>query len=468
MPLPLHEYLGVKASALKKEGVFNKFVDIDSMLHVDPALLSTSRHEEMRDAHAALRHRFNQLIHLIDSIQQPKDISWRAAAKQLTFSEPKGSALGYSQGHTRGLGVGPDLAEQLLRTSIEIVNRGIRDPELFELLPLFQNNVGPDRLSDMSIVVGMQQFLRFTERVSATLQIGTERYRYGGTEYHVPMWKEHDEPLLLFPEDVLRDLPVALDWDDVDIVCAYNDELRTSANQLVGRTWKEAIRIHKKDELLGILLDLPEALRDLVEQYKSKSRDAYDFAKDPKGEIVWYAKAIAFAGQHPLNLSLGASPNPAEAIAVVRAIIGHFKKLIEHNGLWEVIHDRPERTSQLTFYAIADAYCKANDLDLSPEANGGRGPVDFKLSRGANVKILVEVKRSTNTRLFHGFERQLPIYEAAEDSQHSFFLVVQETKRRTKALHKVLKLELERRSRSLRTPEVRIVDASPKPSASKS
>ena len=44
---------------------------------------------------------------------------------------------------------------------------------------------------------------------------------------------------------------------------------------------------------------------------------------------------------------------------------------------------RHERFAQLLFYAIAAAYCEANDIDVSPESDAGAGPVDFKLSSGA-------------------------------------------------------------------------------------
>jgi len=33
------------------------------------------------------------------------------------------------------------------------------------------------------------------------------------------------------------------------------------------------------------------------------------------------------------------------------------------------------------------SYCQANNLDLSPESDAGRGPVDFKISQGFNDKI---------------------------------------------------------------------------------
>ncbi|MEZ6192419.1 MAG: hypothetical protein R3C45_14180 [Phycisphaerales bacterium] len=76
-------------------------------------------------------------------------------------------------------------------------------------------------------------------------------------------------------------------------------------------------------------------------------------------------------------------------MSVVFKVIDHFKQLVENNGLNEVIYPCKEKASQLLFFAIADAYCRANNLDLSPEVDSGRGPVDFKVSSGSDIRVLV-------------------------------------------------------------------------------
>jgi hypothetical protein len=67
---------------------------------------------------------------------------------------------------------------------------------------------------------------------------------------------------------------------------------------------------------------------------------------------------------------------------------------------------RPQREvfAQRLFYATADTYCEANDVG----AKFGNRPVDFKLSTGYRGTLLVEVKKSDNPSLLHGFEVQLP------------------------------------------------------------
>jgi hypothetical protein len=77
-----------------------------------------------------------------------------------------------------------------------------------------------------------------------------------------------------------------------------------------------------------------------------------------------------------------------------------FKKNIEENKLLLYREDgraRHEVFAQRLFFAVADAYCDANNVDLSREVNAGNGPVDFKLSIGYKGRILVEVKKSSNS-----------------------------------------------------------------------
>src|SRR5690242_12148223 len=60
---------------------------------------------------------------------------------------------------------------------------------------------------------------------------------------------------------------------------------------------------------------------------------------------------------------------------------------------------RKEKAAQLAFFGIANAYCEANNFDISPEADGGAGPVDFKISKGYEYRVVVEMKLSSNSNL---------------------------------------------------------------------
>ncbi len=82
-----------------------------------------------------------------------------------------------------------------------------------------------------------------------------------------------------------------------------------------------------------------------------------------------------------------------------------------------------ERAAQLLYYAIADSFCIANNIDISPEANMGGGPIDFKFSKGYHARVLVEMKRSQGT-VRHGYEKQLEFYKDAARTFHGIFVVI--------------------------------------------
>ena len=75
-----------------------------------------------------------------------------------------GIGLGFSE-KAPGSGFGPKIARMVLETAFDIVKSGIEDPEFFQLLPLFQDNVGPDRLSDMIATLILPDIQAYTERV---------------------------------------------------------------------------------------------------------------------------------------------------------------------------------------------------------------------------------------------------------------------------------------------------------------
>ena len=75
-----------------------------------------------------------------------------------------------------------------------------------------------------------------------------------------------------------------------------------------------------------------------------------------------------------------------------------------------------EKTVQKTFHGVASYYCKTNDLDISPETNTGRSPVDFKISRGGD-KTVIEIKLTSNKDCLHGFEVQIEEYAKSEETE---------------------------------------------------
>src|SRR5207245_11722341 len=62
--------------------------------------------------------------------------------------------------------------------------------------------------------------------------------------------------------------------------------------------------------------------------------------------------------------------------------------------------------------------------DVTTEANDGRGPVDFKISRGSRDKTLVEMKLAKNTQLERNIEKKTEIYQIASDAGNAIKAVI--------------------------------------------
>jgi hypothetical protein len=152
-------------------------------------------------------------------------------------------------------------------------------------------------------------------------------------------------------------------------------------------------------------------------------------------------------------------------------ILTQFKKNIEENRLYEFLYKddgkpRHEVFAQRLFYAVGDAYCQANDVDLSREPNAGNGPVDFKLSAGYSGRLLVEIKKSNNSALLNGFEKQLPEYEKSEGAEESIYLILRVAESDS-FIRSVLAVREKRIAAGKKVPNVFVIDARKKVSASK-
>ena len=114
--------------------------------------------------------------------------------------------------------------------------------------------------------------------------------------------------------------------------------------------------------------------------------------------------------------------------------------------------------------------CEATDVDMSREANAGRGPVDFKFSAGWRRRALIEVKLLSSSKLRQGAQAQLPQYLASEQVSCAYYMCVGFTDRdlHPERLAAVRDMCSRHQDRSGLLVIPRFIDARPKASASRS
>jgi len=471
MPTRLSTFLSVRPSSLKRHGVFDALIGIDSRLFVDPILLKRLRIPELRDSRKHFEAYFQAILLLLAKSQKEGDVAWRGAAKRLVFKETKGVSLGYGISTSDGRGIGPVLGHRLLQTASEIVAMGISDPAIFELLGLFEEDFGPDRLSDMTISIIKEDLFEYSARVAQSLGLRKLlKVKTAHGSYKLPKGPDPQKPLVFIPSRILRRLPVAQSWDEIGDVVFFNETLRRRLNHIISDYWRKGVSV-LKEHLRATLLGNPKEFRELLKGYNSYEGTPYDLVSDPQGLLSWFELGQDFAKDYPLTLNLKTSPTLDEIQGIVETIVVHFKELIEHNGLNLHLYDtsgKPlhERYSQRLFFSVADSYCKANNIDLTPEPNAGSGPVDFKFSRGYALRVLVEIKLSTNKQLVHGYEKQLPTYERSEKTNRSVYVIVRVTGSES-TIKRILKLRDAAVASGKTVPNVIVIDGHRKPSASK-
>jgi len=463
--------LGSSPDIFKKKGIFDGFTEIDTKLYIDPYLLTHSSAKEIRAGGKKFKKYFADTIKIFNQIKRPTGVIWRNAVERLVFQEVAEVGLGYSAGTKHGSGIGPKLAEALAYTAHEIIAAGIKDPEIFELIGLLEDGIGADRISDMTANIIRESLYMYSNRIAKELKLLSAEFKYNNNVYKLPFDKITQKYIILIPQDILRNLPVAYDWSGIDVVCAHNRALRTQVNKVIGNTWKSATKKVPKKTLKETLIKNPLVLKDLIERYKTKDGLPYDFDLDPLGELAWYQNALDYVDNFPLDLSAYRDVDSKKIYPLVQKLCGQFKQLVENNRLYELMYNesgklKNERAAQLLFYGLADSYCQVNNIDMSREVNAGKGPVDFKFSVGYKARVNVEMKYSGNQSLVDGYVEQIEAYNKAEKTEYSIFLVVKTGKHDTK-LRKIKDIYLEKVKTKERAPEIIIVDAGIQSSASK-
>ena len=468
------ETFRIDPGELDRLGVLDPTLAIDTKLFIDPLLFGQSAHAEIHTAAVKeYRAHFELVIRCLAASRQRDDVAWRAARRLLQFHEIGGTCLGYGAGSIHGSGFGTDLTERLLRTGKEIVELGIRDPDLFPVMSLLEARIGSDRVSDMATNAAFSALAAFNARVLAALGLEAEDFEIGdkrGSFVRNPL-QTRRTPVILVPRDILRALPIAHDWDGVASAASHNESLRRRVSAHITHIW--AVREKRDREVLRRqALASREAFATLLDAVHEVPTEPYDVEGDPAGLATWARVAARYVAQHPLALT-GPATSETEidyVHRVVGEIVTHFRQLVENNGLNKVLYaggrPRSESIAQRVFFGIADAYCRANDVDIAPEIDVGTGKIDFQFSRGYRSRVILEVKLSSNGKLVAAYTTQLGAYKDAQQTTRAIYLVI-DVGGMGKKDDALVAARNAAAARGDPVSELEFVDARPRPPASK-
>ncbi|MBZ5590559.1 MAG: hypothetical protein LAO05_18570, partial [Acidobacteriia bacterium] len=424
-------------TALAEHGAFNISLINDLPLFIDPFLLFNSDNPNYQQLHADV----------IAYLRFLRDQSARGALPDgllkawFMFPEVKQTWLGFSQEGNCGSGLGPDFAHALnenLHTLLanfgeEQLTRGSH----LEKLCLINEGVGRDNISDFTTHLIRDFLARYTEEF-AHKYLALEQYRrfavakarfnyetrtWETRHYDLPFWK--GDYILLTPEDMLtkdetwisrRDLlhryeKIANSVDDVQLRAQLNEYLR-------GELTPDAKGKDREAVVAGAIRRFPQ----VIEYYIREREDHGDEAVAASEEQVAIVRHVFIDQVRSLALNLRSTTSfyeiPGDTLDEARTRLAYLRDVIENKGGHKIFYvDGEPLHREADLHVLYRLTWFATPSDVSQEVNDGRGPADFKVSRGAFDKTLIEFKLASNTKLRRNLERQTEVYSKASDTR---------------------------------------------------
>jgi hypothetical protein len=447
-------------TSLEELGVFDSLLNEDSNYFINIKRLKSTKVPEFSDSYNKINNFFRDIGILLKASKNKQDKNYRTALKKFDFPEVQGINLGFSKGK-RGAGFGKILKEKIINDASEIIKSGSEQPEIFHLVGLFEENVGPDRLSDMVARLIYDEIVLYTKNINELLGINQDNYPNIEFVNGLAINSYKKCEILLLPVDILHELPIAKDWEDIDRVCRENEIIREEINGLVEKEWKKLSVGKKKEYLREHIFKNPDILQRLIANYDAIVVAPYDVNKNMEYLIEKVIYNIRKTDEAVSNFN-------KSSFEAAREILLHYKQWVENQKGYSVLQGveskNEEKIVQRTLHGCAGYYCNINGLDISPESNTGRGPVDFKISRGMD-KTVIEIKLTSNSQVVHGFEVQIEEYAKSEQTENKIFLLVDNGKESHRVL-KVIESYEKRKAEGQNPAEIIIIDTKPKSSAS--
>jgi hypothetical protein len=236
--LRFSEHFGVNRR--KDDSWFDPVLSVDTPLFVDPFLIYDNEKSFFRGSHSEIN-RFFKLMFTLIAKSGGKRMSnrYEKAVSDLVFPEVQELCLGYTAAGTSGAGSGTELGNIMASAIWDAIQAGLVHIEHFEEVTILRENIGPDRISDITANLLRHRLARYTQQICRRHKIQLKKFKYVRAQYssdkqrwisgtlELPVNPYNDRAILLVPEFYLKDLPTinAADFWDY-CVSFHSKELR--------------------------------------------------------------------------------------------------------------------------------------------------------------------------------------------------------------------------------------------------
>lgn len=434
------DFFEIEPAVVEGFGAFNISLITDLPLFVDPFLLFNSENARYQELHDEIL----RYMRFLKNCTLEKSITSALVDAWFSFREVKQNWLGFSKSGNAGHGLGKDFA-RALHKNFGTVFRNFGEETLtvsshLEKLCLVRDGVGRDTMSDFTTNLIKPYLAEYTQSF-ARQHLSADQRRFVALpkvrfNYATRSWSPstfelpyvNGDYVLLTPRDMLTkddawiNRPELLD-NLPDIASSLpNEVLRAQINDYLTRKLSanpDATREEFREIVAKAIERFPEVLDYYIRDKEERGEDAVSLAKERvnfiRSQFVEHVRDFVETYLEHTQFYARA-PNTYED---ARQRLLFLKDVIENKGGYRIFYvdGRPiEREADLQILYRLTWF--ASTSDATREANDGRGPADFKISRGSRDKTIVEFKLAKNRQLERNLANQAEIYEKASDATH--------------------------------------------------
>jgi len=447
MNIYFSDYFDVSEDIIDEYGAFNISLITDLPLFIDPFLLFNSNKPEYQILHDDMI----RYLRFLRTKSEQGGITPALIKAWYCFAEVKQNWLGFCESGNTGRGLGRTFARALDANMVHLFsnfgNEKVTQSSHLEKLCLIRSGVGRDMISDFTTNLTKDFLLTYTEKFArqsiseSFIQSFCVNRAYFSYETERWMPKTYDLPvcngdfIILTPRDILtkddtwinhsdmyerfRDIPDAVD----------NDQLRAEINNYFYSIIPKEREPTKDDydrAISSTLKRFPQIIDYYIRMKEQTGEQAVANSnlKVIESELLYIKQFGNLA--HLLNKETPFYELTENTIKETREKIMFFKDVVENKGGHRIFYGsdgqpiRREKDIHIMFRLV----WHGTPSDISREVNDGRGPADFKISRGSQDKTLIEFKLACNTQLKRNLYKQLDIYKKASDAEAGFKVII--------------------------------------------
>jgi hypothetical protein len=443
-----NEHFGISEKAFEESGAFNVSLVNDLPLFIDPFLLFHSESEEYQQLHAGII----QYVTFLRDRALRHSVGDDLLKAWYCFPEIKQNWLGFSVAGNSGSGLGMKFARALHsnlgRVFADFGRERITSGSHLEKVCLISSGVGRDNISDFTTNLIIDYLCRYTERFAQShidsKFITTVHIRKARFDYNTEAWRRgtyqlpvaNGDFVILTPKDMLtRDDnwinrgDLIRDFENIPVAIP-DAELRGQVfnyflSVLPRPPDREPSQRERADAVAETLLQFPQLLDYFIKIKEENGDDAQNISAEKVIATEYMFIEQLKELQHILRKSTPFYNMNSLTYAEAHARLAYLKDVIENKGGHRIFyHDGVAIEREKDLHILYRLVWFGTPSDVGAEVNDGRGPVDFKISRGARDKTLVEMKLAKNSHLERNLERQVPIYQAASDAEHGIKAII--------------------------------------------